>query len=189
MSVARIANRYAKSLLGLAVERKQVERIKEDFDAFAETMKNRDFYLMLKSPIIKSDKKQKIFQALFGDKFDELTMAFLKILLVKNREMYLPEITKEFIVQYRAFKHISSVYITTPEPISDEVVESIRKKLLADGIVDGHLEMITKIDPSLVGGLILEFSDKIYDASASRKLEAFRKTFRDNLYISKIISR
>lgn len=189
MSVARIASRYAKSLLDLAIERKQVERVKEDLDTFSEALKNRDFYLMLKSPVVKSDKKRKIFQLLFEDKFDKLTMAFLNILLAKNREMYLVEITKEYTVQYRDYKHISTVRITTPEPVSGDLVETIRKKLLADGIVDGQLEMETKADPSLVGGMIIEFGDRIYDASASRKLEAFKKSFRDNLYISKIISR
>lgn len=189
MSVARIASRYAKSLLDLAIERKQVERVKEDFDIFSETLKNRDFHLMLKSPIVKSEKKRKIFQLLFEEKFDKLTMAFLSILLAKGREMYLPEIAKEYIVQYRDYKHISTVRITTPEPISEALVETIRKKLLADGIVEGQLEMQTKVDPSLVGGMILEFGDRLYDASASRKLEAFKNSFRDNLYISKIISR
>ena len=189
MSVARIVNRYAKSLLDLAVERQQVERVKEDFDIFSEAMKNREFYLMVKSPIIKSDKKKKIFQMLFADKFCDLTMAFLNILLVKGREVYLAEIAKELIVQYRKYKHISTVKVTTPEPIGEVMLEAIRKKLLADGIVDGELEMVSHTDPSLVAGMVLEFEDKLYDASASRKLEAFKSSFRDNLYISKIIAR
>ncbi|MBK7408505.1 MAG: ATP synthase F1 subunit delta [Saprospirales bacterium] len=189
MSVARIASRYAKSLLDLAIERQEVERVREDLDTFASALKNREFYLMIKSPIVKADKKRKIFQLLFESKFDKLTMAFLNILLTKGREMYLPEVAKEFTAQYRAYKHISSVCITTAEPISEAVVETIRKKLLDQGILEGHLEMETKVDPSLVGGMVLEFGDKLYDASASRKLEAFKSTFRDNLYISKIISR
>ena len=189
MSVARIVTRYAKSLLDLAIERKSVERIREDFDTFGSVLKNREFYLMLKSPIIKSDKKKKIFQMIFADKVDELTMAFFNILMVKGRETFLPEIAKEFVAQYRVYKNISTVKITTPSALSDDMVEVIRKKLLDDGIVQGHLEMETHIDSSLVAGMVIEFSDKLYDASASRKLESFRNSFRDNLYISKIIAR
>lgn len=189
MSVARIVNRYAKSLIDLAIEKQRLERVKEDFETFGETLKNRDFYLLLKSPIVKSDKKRKIFELLFGGKFDELTMAFLNILVTKNREGYLPEIAREFRTQYRAYKHISTVRITTPEPITQDMVEAIRKKLLADGVVEGELEMEAYTDSSLVAGFVLEFADKLYDASASRKLEAFKSSFRDNLYISKIIAR
>lgn len=189
MSVGRIVTRYAKSLLDLAVERQNVERVKEDFDTFASAMKNRDFYLMLRSPVIKSDKKKKIFQLLFADKFDELTMAFLNILIAKGRETFLPEIAKEFTAQYREYKHISTVRITTPTPLTEAMVENIRKKLLADGIVTGQLEMEAHTDPTLVAGMVIEFADKLYDASASRKLEAFKNSFRDNLYISKIIAR
>ena len=189
MSIARIANRYAKSLLDLAVERQQVERIMEDFESFNEVMKNRDFYLMVKSPIVKADKKRKIFQLLFGEKFDELSMAFLNILLTKGRESYLPEIVKELRIQYRRYRHISTVKVTTPEPLSESTVEAIRQKLLADGILEGQVEMVTHVDPALVAGMVLEFEDKRYDASASRKLEAFKGTFRENLYISKIFAR
>jgi F-type H+-transporting ATPase subunit delta len=189
MSVARIVSRYAKSVIDLAIERDQLERVKEDFDAFAEVLKNRDFYLMLKSPVVKPDKKKKIFELLFGGKFSEMTQAFFNILLVKNRENYLPEITREFIAQYRAYKHIFTINVRTAEPISDDMLELIRKKLLDEGLAEGHLEMVSHVDPSLVAGVVLEFNGSLYDASASRKLEAFRKSFRDNLYISKIISR
>ncbi|MBK6903062.1 MAG: hypothetical protein IPH04_09715 [Saprospirales bacterium] len=49
MSVGRIVTRYTKSLLDLAIEKNVVERIKEDFDSFNGVLKNRDFYLMIKS--------------------------------------------------------------------------------------------------------------------------------------------
>lgn len=189
MSVGRIVTRYTKSLLDLAIEKNVVERIKEDFDSFNGVLKNRDFYLMIKSPIIKSDKKRAIFRQLFGGKYDEMTLSFFNILLTKDRETYLPEIAKEFNTQYRAYMNISTVRITTPAPLSEAMVETIRKKLLDDGIATGKLEMETRTDSSLVAGMIIEFDDKLYDASASRKLEGFKSSFKDNLYISKIISR
>jgi len=189
MSVGRIVSRYAKSLIDLAIERGKLERVKEDFDSFNLALKNRPFFLMLKSPIVGPDKKKKVFQSLFAGKFDELSMAFLNILVVKGRESFLPEISREFNSQYRAYKNISTVRITAPAPLSEDLVETIRKKLLTAGVVSGQLEMEVRVDPSLVGGLTLEFGDMLYDASASRKLESFRNSFKDNLYISKIISR
>jgi len=64
MSAIRIANRYAKSLIDLAQETGKLERILEDINSFEGVLESRDFYLMLKSPIIKSDKKRSNFQSI-----------------------------------------------------------------------------------------------------------------------------
>ena len=70
MSVARIATRYAKSLIDLSVEQNKLDRILEDIESFQKATENRDFYLMLKSPIINSDKKIQIFERLFKRALD-----------------------------------------------------------------------------------------------------------------------
>ena len=57
MSVTRIASRYAKSLIDLAVENNKLDRIKEDMDTFRSALESRDLYLMLKSPIVSAEKK------------------------------------------------------------------------------------------------------------------------------------
>ncbi len=186
MSIKRIATRYAKSLMDLSVDQNKMERIKEDVDSFREAIKVRDFKLLLKSPIIKGDKKWSIIQQLFEGKYDELTMAFLKILIQKGREGYLPEIADEFMFQYKHFKHISTISLTTATPLNQELIENIRKKLAASDVTDDNVEIITKIDPDLIGGFVIEFDDKLFDSSVKHKLESFKKEFKDNLYVSKI---
>ena len=188
MSAIRIANRYAKSLIDLAVEQGKLERILEDVQSFNEVSKNRDFYLLLKSPIIKSDKKGQVLKSLFDGKYDELTMAFLNILLKKGRESFLPEIAREFLLQYKAIKHISTVKLKTAKALGKDVVEAIRKKLLDSNVTDTHVEIETEVDPNLIGGFILEFDDKLYDASVKHKLDLLSKDFKDNLYISQIMA-
>jgi F-type H+-transporting ATPase subunit delta len=189
MSVVRIATRYAKSLLDLAIEQKKLDRIKEDVESFAEVCKNRDFYVMMKSPVINIDAKRNVLNKLFGEHYDELTIGFLRILLRKNREMYLPEIAKAFLIQYRAYKHISVVKLVTAKEVSEEFVDTIRQTILDSYEPDHKLEIETKVDPELIGGFQLEYDGKMYDASLSRKLESLKKNFSENLYISQIIAR
>lgn len=188
MSVQRIATRYAKSLLDLAVERGNVEEVFQDVQVFNEALKNRDFYLALKSPIISGPKKVSILNALFGESFSELTIAFLKILVKKGREPYIPDITREFNSQYKKMKHISSVRITTAQPLSESALNDILEKLKASSSTDQEVEIDTHVDPKLIGGFIIQFDDKIFDASVHTKLEELRKEFKDNLYISQIIA-
>ena len=189
MSVTRIASRYAKSLIDLAVEQNKLDKILEDVQSFQEVSKNRDFYLLMKSPIVNGDKKKEVVKSLFGGKYDELTLAFLNILISKGREAYLPEVAFEFIEQYKKLKHISTVFVTTASPISDDVKKALHKKLAESDITDEHIEIITQVDPELIGGFVLEFGDKIYDASVAQKLRDLKKEFEDNLYISQIMAR
>ncbi|MEL6863439.1 MAG: ATP synthase F1 subunit delta [Bacteroidota bacterium] len=183
MSISRIASRYAKSLLDLAIERDQVEPVLENIRSFKKATSNRDLYLLLKSPIINTGKKSQIIDALFGKSFDELTIGFIRIILNKGREMYLPEIADEFIVQYKKYKHISTVKLTTAVPLEVEVVSSIKQKLVASAVTDDNIEIKTVVDPDIIGGFILEFDDKLYDSSIAHKLATLKKEFAKNDYI------
>lgn len=186
MSVIRIASRYAKSLIDLAVEQDKLERILEDIKSFQKTADNREFYLLLKSPIINTTKKQQIFNAMFDGKFDEMTSAFMKIILNKGREAYLPEIADEFVNQYKAIKHISTVKLTTAVPLSEETVSKIKQRLVASSATEAHVELLTKVNPDIVGGFVIEFDDKLYDSSVTHKMELLRKEFSKNLFVKDV---
>ncbi|MEN0005264.1 MAG: ATP synthase F1 subunit delta [Bacteroidota bacterium] len=189
MSVQRVASRYAKSLIDLAVEQNKLDRILGDVEAFKKATKNRDFFMLMKSPIVHASKKSKVLEALFAGKFDELTMAFLRILVDKGREEYLPEIAKEFVVQYKQHMHISTIKITSAAPLTKAEIKAITDKLRENKDVDENIDIITKVDPELLGGFIIEFEDKVYDASASHKLAKLKKGFVDNLYVSQIVAK
>ena len=87
MSEYRIASRYAKSLLDLAVEKGQLEEVNKDMLMFSNLVKeNRDLLLMLKSPIVTHDKKLAVLNQIFEGKVNDLTLAILRILTRKQRE-------------------------------------------------------------------------------------------------------
>ncbi len=187
MSVQRIASRYAKSLMELAVEQTKLERVLEDVQSFQAATEVRDLYLLLKSPIVHASKKVEILKALFGDKYDELTMAFLNIIVNKGREQYLPEIASEFVKQYRKMKGISSVRLITASPVSEEYLSAIKAKLMESEETDQSVEITTEIDPDLIGGFVIEFEDKVYNASIAHKIEEIKKDFTGrNIYVSEV---
>ncbi len=182
MSVTRIATRYAKSLIDFTQEQHKLERTLEDIQAFQETIKNRDLFLLFKSPIISPTKKRIIIDKVFKKGFDETTMAFFYIVLRKGREGLLPEIAEEFIAQYKEIKHISTVKLKMASQFSDETIEQIRKKLEASDATDENVEIITEVDESLIGGFVVELKDKLYDASVAHQLDKMKKGFTKNQY-------
>jgi len=190
MSVTRIASRYAKSLVELAHEQGRLDRALEDMKLFQEYLKNDDFRVFIKSPVIQEDKKAKIIDQFFKKKFDDLTFKFIVLLVRKQRDSYLPEIAEAFIQHYKKFRGISTVIITIAKPLSKKSLDAIRKKLEGSSAAKEQIEVQTQIDEDLIGGFVLEFEDFIYDASVANKLEELKKeSFEENLYTSKIISR
>lgn len=186
MSINKIASRYAKSLLDLAKDQNKVEKVLEDVKTFNQATENRDLYLLLKSPIVKADKKLTILKEIFGGKLDDLTMSFLNIITKKGRESHLPEISEAFISQHRALNRISKIVVTTAEPLSAGDLENIKKKLQDSTETQDNLEIITKVDPSIIGGFVIEIGDKLYDASVSHKLDNLKKQFSGNTYAATI---
>jgi F-type H+-transporting ATPase subunit delta len=183
MSVTRIATRYAKSLIDLAVEQGKLEQVSADMNTLSVAVKNRDLYLFLKSPIIHADKKNAALDALFKGKIDSLTLAYLNLLVNKGREPYLPEIAAEFIAQYKTLKKITTVTVTSAEPLSEAVLNALKAKLLASDITSENLDVVTRVDPELLGGFVLEFDNKRYDASVAHKLDELRAQFSKNLFV------
>lgn len=177
MSIHRIASRYAKSLIDLSGEQGKLERVIDDIQHFQQVCGVRDFYLLLKSPIVNISKKSKIFHKLFDGVYDSLTMSFLDIILRKGREAYLPEIADEFVEQYRDIKQIAVVELTTAAPLTAEQLEQFRQAIAASGVTYPNIELAATVDPDILGGFVIEFDDKLYDASVSKQLAELRKQF------------
>ncbi|NND34201.1 MAG: ATP synthase F1 subunit delta [Saprospiraceae bacterium] len=177
MSAHRIASRYAKSLLDLAIDRNQLDAVLADMMHVQEALKVRDLLLMIKSPIINPGKKKGIFHRVFANKLSKSTQAFFDIMIRKGRESLLPEIVDSFVEQYKEFKNISTIIIKTAVPLDDGTINSIRQKLIAAKIAKENLEVQVEVDPELVGGFTLAFEGKQYDASLATKLKELRKQF------------
>jgi len=186
MQNPRLASRYAKSLLDLAVEQHQLDAVLSDVQLLDEIgRKVPEFVYMLRSPIIKADKKDHIIKAVVGGKLSPLTQSFIDLLVRKGRESKIPEILSAFIGQYQELKNIKTVKITTAAPVSDRVKEAIRMKVVG-AMPDSKVEIREELNPEIIGGFILEMGDKLFDASVRRDLNDVKAQFMKNLYISSL---
>jgi len=186
MQNPRLAARYAKSLLDLAVEQNQLDATLNDVKLLDQvSAQSRDFANVLRSPVIKADKKQAIIDAVFGSKLSPLTKAFVTLLISKGRETNLPEIARAFISQYKEMKSIKTVKLITATPVTDAVKEKIMQRATAT-LNDSQVELVESVDPEIIGGFILEMDDKLFDASIRRDLNDVRAQFTKNIYVSQI---
>jgi F-type H+-transporting ATPase subunit delta len=185
MSVARIAHRYAKSLLQLALEKNQLAEVTRDVQLMkAATDGSRDFKLMLKSPIIHADKKMAIINAVFDNQVGVIMRSFLEILVRKGREGWLPEALNSYVEMYNKHEGITPVVLTTAYPVSDEIRDMLMNKLRNQASLE-DIQVETRVDESLIGGYILRYEDKMIDTSIARGLTILKDDFDNNDYIRK----
>jgi F-type H+-transporting ATPase subunit delta len=182
----RLAGRYAKSLLTLAIERNQLDAAYHDMEYLQSVSKiNREFAVVLKSPVISPDKKVAIIEAVTKGNISELTSSFIRLLIRKGREMNLPEITSAFIEQYKENQHIYPVQLTTATPVSEEVKNEIVQKVKNQTNMQ-NIELTTAVDEDIIGGFVLQIGNTLVDASIAYDLNVIRKQFLNNDFIYKI---
>ncbi len=182
----RLASRYAKSLVGLATERGQLEKVYADMEHLQAVCKgSREFVNLLRSPIITTGKKHTIITAVTKDKIGELTAAFIKLLVAKGRESDMPEIIKSFIEQYNEIKGIHKVKLTTAIAVSDDLKNEMVNKVKTEAGLQ-NVELETEVDEKLIGGFVLEFNNNLVDASIIRDLKDIKKQFDENVYVRNI---
>ncbi len=186
MTNPRLANRYAKSLVDLAQETNQFEKVYLDVQYIQAVIKqSRDFAVLLQSPIIKADKKITIINAIIKANITELTIAFITLVVNKGREKDLADILVAFTEQYNQIKNIHVVKLTTAVEISDALKESIQTKVNSTN-ASGTIQLQTKVKESLIGGFVLEFDNKLVDASILRDLNDVKKQFMNNLFVPEL---
>jgi F-type H+-transporting ATPase subunit delta len=186
MNNPRLASRYAKSILDLAVEKNQLDEVYKDMQFILQVCKtNQAFVALLRSPVIKEREKAKVLEYLANDKVGPLTTSFIKLLVAKTRELNLPEIAASFVEQYNEIRDIHKVKITTAVPISEDLKKSIVVKSMPDVPLE-RIELESVVDDSLIGGIILEVEGRLIDASIRRELREVKMQFLNNDYLHKI---
>lgn len=186
MSAIRLSTRYAKAVVTLAQEQNKLDRILADMQLLGEYIeKSRELELLLKSPVINASKKQKIFNALFGDKLDKITTSFIEILVKKGREPYLADVVKAFVQQYNRINKITPVTIKSAVEMSDKVTNELIEKLKEVASLD-KTTVEKQIDPELIGGFVLQFEDKLLDASVKNRLKELSQLVDNKEFIKTI---
>ena len=99
--------------------------------------------------------------------------------------MNMPEIIDAFIEQYKAYKKIRVVKLTTATEVSDAMKQSIIDKVRGMGQMD-NIELISIVDPAIIGGFVLQVGGQVLDSSIANELNNISKQFQNNDYIYKV---
>ena len=175
MAQSAITVRYAKAFFSLAKEKNLQDTLKSDMELIASVCeKSSDFTLLLENPIVKTMRKVELFSLIFSEKIHSYTLNFLKIIAENKREIYIPGICRNFLSLVRKDQNITTAVVTTASELEADTVKKI-EKFLEKGL-NTRIELSTKVNPNIIGGMILRLEDKQCDASIAAQLKKIKQT-------------
>lgn len=135
MQLNQTSIRYAKALLHFAIQNNALDTVHSDVLTLQSAIKGSpDLALCIKSAAIQEGKKIRIYKMLFEGKISNITLNFFLLIAKKSRSKLIPFILNAFIVQYKAYKNIVSVDITTAviidESIHNQLADILKKRIL-----------------------------------------------------------
>lgn len=180
----RAANRYAKALLSLALDKKQEVLVQNDMQFISETIaSSTELQMLLSSPVFKISDKKAALLDIFKDNKSALTNQLIDLLVANKRMSLLQAISIQYAILYNEVKQIEKAVVTTAFPIDEEMHEKVLVKT-ASLVGDKKISLENIVDESIIGGFILRVGDIQIDASILNKIGKLKRELKDNLYLS-----
>jgi F-type H+-transporting ATPase subunit delta len=168
-----IAQVYARSLFEVASEQEQLDTVKEQLGQFTDAVaQNRDLAVFFFSPYFSTDEKTSgLHRTVEGA--EPMVMNFLEALIERHRMPVIYRIRTEFDLLYDKSNKLLPVLLTSAIELDKATVESLGKRI---GEQTGNeIELSSKVDPEILGGIILRVGNFIMDASIRTRLERLRR--------------
>ncbi|MHB1418323.1 MAG: F0F1 ATP synthase subunit delta [Bacillota bacterium] len=174
MSDQTIARRYAQALFNISREKNQLDEIDAELKSVVETLHlHPGFKQLVEHKLIGPDKKKEIFHRIFQDSISQLVMNFLFLVLDKRREHYLEQIYRQFEIYANQTRDIVEAEVRTAVQTPPEELQALEEKLVR--ITGKKVRLAAKVDPALVGGIVVRIGDRIWDGSVTRRLNSLKR--------------
>lgn len=174
MSNGLIPRRYAKALYKYAEEKGNTQAVYDTMKALVEAFKtNSDLQKVIANPFVEKADKEKLLVSAAGENAPKDYVDFIRLLLENKREEFASMIALSFCDLYRSLNHIARVTVTSAAPLSEPQLKKIRTVI--DNAYNGWtVELTTAVDPSLIGGFVIDAGNNRLDASLSNELDQLR---------------
>lgn len=161
---------YSQAIFEFALESDRLDQIQKEFDLFAQALEEcPEYFEIIKTPVINLEEKKEIITETFKDSISEDLLSFLKIVLDKNRGSDFLDIKHDFDRRVDEYKNILKASVESVIPLTDEQLGALSQNL--EKITGKQIVLISSINPTLVGGLVVKMGDQIIDGSVKFKLE------------------
>ncbi|TFF25353.1 F0F1 ATP synthase subunit delta [Jiella endophytica] len=177
--VSGVADRYAQSLFELALDENSLGTVEPELDSFDRLIKeSADFRRLVESPAFSSDEQLRAIEAIVAEtKPDPLTGNFLKVVAANRRLFVLPGMIRRFRELAAEHRGEVEVDVTSAHPLDDGQRSALSEAL--SSYAGKSVTMREKVDPAILGGLIVKIGSRQIDTSLRSKLNSLKLALKE----------
>jgi len=175
-----MAGRYASALFALAQDTHQTDQVADALTAFDRLIaESPDLARLVKSPVFSASDQLKALNALMGQAgIVGITANFIRLVAVKRRLFAIRQMIADYLKLNDAAKGVARAEVTSAGPLSDAHVAALKDALIS-ATGDKDVDVTVKVDPAILGGLIVKLGSRMVDGSLRTKLNAIRTRMKE----------
>lgn len=168
------ARRYARALFELAEERKAGPEIAAELQLVAETLQEvPTLGDVLVSSSIPAEAKKNILRQVFSTQVSPVTLNFLLLTVDKGRIGEFPDIYRQYLEMLRASRGVIKGEVVSAVPLDEAELTRLQSRL--QEVTGKEVELQARVDPGLIGGLVVRVDDRVIDGSIRTRLANLRQ--------------
>ena len=174
MPKALSSRRYAQAVFRIATESGELDKWTQDLDVMSTAIQSQDLLTFLDAPQVPTAAKTNIINQTFASSIGPLALNLALLLGSRSMAGSIPEIAKEYSRMLDVHREIKRGEVIAAMPLNDEQQTKIAEML--EVIVDSKVQMTTRVEPDVIGGLIAQIGDKVIDGSLRTRLDRMRRS-------------
>ena len=178
--ISGMAGRYANALFELALETKSLDAVKTDLDRFDALIGgSADLNRLVRSPVFDADEQLRALAAILDKAgIQGLAANFLRVIATNRRLFAVRDMIRGYRTLVARHKGEVSAQVTVAEPLSDKNLDALKGALKS--VTGGKdIDFDVKIDPAIIGGLIVKVGSRMVDSSLRTKLNAIKIAMKE----------
>lgn len=178
-SVSGVSGRYATALFELARDEKSIDAIKADLDKFdAMLADSGDLKRLVRSPVFSAEVQMKALDAVLAKAGISGTSAkFLRVLTANRRLFAVSDVIRAFRALVANFKGEATAEVTVAEQLNDKNLDALKSALKS--VTGKDVALNVKVDPSIIGGLVVKLGSRMVDSSLRTKLNSIKHAMKE----------
>jgi F-type H+-transporting ATPase subunit delta len=178
-SVSGVSGRYATALFELARDEKSVDAVKADLDRFSAMLdESADLKRLVRSPVFGADVQQRALSAVLDQAgISGAAANILKVLTANRRLFVVGDVIRGFNALVANFKGEVSAEITVADALSDKNLDALKAALKS--VAGKDVALNVKVDPAIIGGLVVKLGSRMIDSSLRTKLNSIKHAMKE----------
>lgn len=175
-----MAGRYANALFELALDNKVTDAVKADLDRFDALIANSpDLTRLVRSPVFGADEQLSALTAILDKAgIEGLAANFLRVVTTNRRLFAVRDMIRAYRTLVAQHKGEVTAQVTVAEPLSDKNLDALKGALKS--VTGGKdIDFDVKIEPAIIGGLVVKVGSRMIDSSLRTKLNAIKIAMKE----------